>query len=613
MSRLTVGFLIGLVAASASAQTRLNIEHFQPNMDGKGLFATEGAEMLQPKEFALGLVLHYAREPLRAAFLGQPTRQVVTGRLTADLLVNAGITSWLQVGLASPFVFYNQLTSAIPGARGGFGLGPTRAELKFGAGNLERDGFGIAFIPRILFSGSSSDGFLSDNEPVFSPLLVLGYNLRKEVKVAGVPWGDELFWRFALGFQLSDQVEVGGEFLGATSATHPFGGKIAYNPMEVLVGARYKFASNALFEVGFGPGLDQGYGTPAFRVFGGIMVTSGGVEPDKDGDGVPDKADKCPDVVGPRENQGCPWPDRDGDGVLDKDDRCPDVAGPRENQGCPWPDRDGDGVLDKDDKCPGEPGPAENQGCPWPDQDKDGVPDKDDKCPNEAGPKENQGCPVPKDTDGDGIPDKDDRCPNEAGPRENQGCPWPDGDKDGVLDKDDKCPREPGPAENQGCPWPDRDKDGVPDKDDNCPDQPGPASNKGCPEKGPVLTKDEVKIDEKVMFKTGSATILKKSYGILNAVADLMKKFPDQTKKVEVQGHTDDVGSAKANKRLSQRRAEAVMKYLVKKGISKKRLSAKGFGPEQPLVQVDKKKMSKAELKAAREQNRRVQFKIIKD
>ena len=57
--------------------------------------------------------------------------------------------------------------------------------------------------------------------------------------------------------------------------------------------------------------------------------------PDRDGDGVADNVDKCPDVKGPKENGGCPWPDRDGDGVFDKDDRCPDVKGTVANHGCP--------------------------------------------------------------------------------------------------------------------------------------------------------------------------------------------------------------------------------------------------------------------------------------
>ena len=91
-------------------------------------------------------------------------------------------------------------------------------------------------------------------------------------------------------------------------------------------------------------------------------------------------------------------------------------------------DSDGDGVPDKDDRCPQEPGPLSNKGCPEKtkddfiesDRDGDGVPDKEDDCPNQPGPRSTTGCP---DTDGDGIPDKDDRCPNEKGTKENYGCP----------------------------------------------------------------------------------------------------------------------------------------------------------------------------------------------
>ncbi|MCP1300948.1 von Willebrand factor type A domain-containing protein [Chryseobacterium sp. S0630] len=90
------------------------------------------------------------------------------------------------------------------------------------------------------------------------------------------------------------------------------------------------------------------------------------VRKDKDQDGIPNQLDKCPDIAGPVENEGCPWVESDGDGVIDKDDACPTVAGPPENNGCPWPDTDGDGVLDKDDACPTVPGLPEYNGCPKP-------------------------------------------------------------------------------------------------------------------------------------------------------------------------------------------------------------------------------------------------------
>ena len=137
--------------------------------------------------------------------------------------------------------------------------------------------------------------------------------------------------------------------------------------------------------------------------------------------------------------------DRDNDGVADKDDKCPDVAGKPELNGCP--DADGDGITDAEDACPDVFGLKEFNGCP--DTDGDGIADKDDECPEVAGKPELKGCP---DADNDGIADKDDKCPDQAGPKENNGCPWPDRDGDGVLDKDDECPEEAGPASNKGCP-----------------------------------------------------------------------------------------------------------------------------------------------------------------
>ena len=137
--------------------------------------------------------------------------------------------------------------------------------------------------------------------------------------------------------------------------------------------------------------------------------------------------------------------DRDNDGVADKDDKCPDVAGKPELNGCP--DADGDGITDAEDACPDVFGLKEFNGCP--DTDGDGIADKDDECPEVAGKPELKGCP---DADNDGIADKDDKCPQQAGPKENNGCPWPDTDGDGVLDKDDECPEEAGPASNKGCP-----------------------------------------------------------------------------------------------------------------------------------------------------------------
>ena len=127
--------------------------------------------------------------------------------------------------------------------------------------------------------------------------------------------------------------------------------------------------------------------------------------------------------------------DRDGDGILDPDDQCPDdpedYDGYEDEDGCPDDqDSDGDGLPDSLDACPVEPedrdGYHDDDGCPEPDNDLDGIADSGDRCPNEPedmdGFQDADGCPD-LDNDGDTIQDATDNCPNEPGPPDEQGCP----------------------------------------------------------------------------------------------------------------------------------------------------------------------------------------------
>jgi outer membrane protein OmpA-like peptidoglycan-associated protein len=86
------------------------------------------------------------------------------------------------------------------------------------------------------------------------------------------------------------------------------------------------------------------------------------VRQDRDGDGVADEKDQCPEIAGLPRFRGCP--DKDGDGIRDDKDQCPDVLGIARYKGCPPPDKDGDGLDDETDKCPNTRGPVTNQGCP---------------------------------------------------------------------------------------------------------------------------------------------------------------------------------------------------------------------------------------------------------
>jgi len=226
----------------------------------------------------------------------------------------------------------------------------------------------------------------------------------------------------------------------------------------------------------------------AFNVDDARSYTSIGVEavevPDRDGDGLADEDDPCPDEAGMGTAAGCP--DADGDGVADAEDACPSEVGTAEGSGCPLSaegDGDGDGVPDEGDVCPDEPGPQVADGCP--DADGDGVADADDACPSEIGLRQFGGCPGVSDLDGDRLDDEDDDCPAQPGLPEQGGCPDTDGD--GVLDPDDLRPDEPGDPENHGAPGtgaPDSDGDGLADDVDRCDEEAGSMEHEGCPPPG---------------------------------------------------------------------------------------------------------------------------------
>lgn len=221
----------------------------------------------------------------------------------------------------------------------------------------------------------------------------------------------------------------------------------------------------------------------------------------------------------------------------------------------------------------------------------------------------------PRDRDKDGIADKIDACPDEPGVRtddpETNGCPPPppDRDGDGILDRDDACPdlkgvRSDDPTQN-GCP-PDTDGDGIRDDVDACPNEKGkpnddPTKN-GCPASVRV-TEQEIIILEQVQFKTASAVIMKESDDLLTQVANVLGEHPEILR-IEVQGHTDNRGGKKYNLKLSERRAAAVVKWLVTRGsVDRSRLSSHGYGMDEPIADNDSPE--------GRQKNRRVQFKIL--
>ena len=230
-------------------------------------------------------------------------------------------------------------------------------------------------------------------------------------------------------------------------------------PSELMFGGRIYLPHGLTANIGAGPGLTKGAGTPVFRMFAGLtyqyqppaeVAPTGDDDPDRDG--IRNPKDMCPndpeDFDGFEDTDGCPDPDNDQDGIKDVVDRCPNVA------------EDVDGFQDTD-------------GCPELDNDHDGIPDTEDKCPN--GPE-----------DRDGFED-------------NDGCPDVDNDKDSILDKDDLCPNRQEIFNGF------KDKDGCPDT------------------KGPIVFKHDKIQTPPVYFATDKDIILRKSYRVLREVAETLR------------------------------------------------------------------------------------------
>lgn len=188
-----------------------------------------------------------------------------------------------------------------------------------------------------------------------------------------------------------------------------------------------------------------------------------------------------------------------------------------------------------------------------------------------------------------------------------------DYDGDGIPNSKDKCPYEPedhdGFEDLDGCPDLDNDRDGIPDLLDKCPMLPetinGVDDEDGCPDKGKArvfVIGNQIVINDRVFFDTGSDVLRPVSHKILDQVASTIKANW-QMRKILVEGHTDNVGDFEMNVDLSERRAQRVALYLITKGVAKKRLVAKGFGPKRPVATND--------TDEGKQKNRRVAFTIV--
>ena len=277
-------------------------------------------------------------------------------------------------------------------------------------------------------------------------------------------------------------------------------------------------------------------------------------------------------------------------------------------------DADGDGVPDRKDKCPDTPAGAhvDVNGCPI-DSDKDGVPDGIDQCPDTpvGATVDARGCP--SDSDKDGVWNGIDQCPDTPAGAvvDARGCPK-DSDGDGVPDGIDQCADTPrGTAvDERGCPKiTDADNDGVPDDKDLCPNTPANAKvdKDGCPielseKETELLDKGRITV-RNIHFETAKWDILPESIPVLDEIGNILIQWPRL--RIEIGGHCDWRGSDAYNLDLSNKRSNAVLEYLVSKfpQITREQYTAKGYGESMPVASN--------KTVEGMAQNRRVEFKVL--
>ena len=609
MHRITPLALV-LVAGSAHADPTSGIDSalFRGSYDANGIFSLEGARLLPRHDLSFKVLLDYANTPIQAAV---PGIGVNAGDTTKDHILNYvaivdmafGLTLTDRVAIGMDFAAYRTAIGAGYGLRGDYAQGGMVTKASTGLlslrplSNIDPSGtqsdelagpldahfglkvalysdphFALAAIGSVFLPFGDENMLLGDRNLVFEPRVAAEWrpdkmhatrlvaNVAARIRQRTVleaydpapmgaspadakvilDVGSELVPGIGGIYELSPRAQLAAEvqaFVELPSSLS-YGGCHLYSGAAcgsvkgdfttlATAGALVRVTADvtASLMVGTGQGGARG---DAFHVGAGIIWAPqpvGTARPgagDRDGDGIPDGADACPDEP------------EDKDGFQDED-------------GCPDPDNDGDGIADSRDKCPNEP------------EDKDGFQDED-------------GCPDP-DNDGDGILDGADKCPNDPE------------DKDGFEDED-------------GCPDLDNDGDGFPDAVDKCPNDPetvnGFEDDDGCPDvratTGPEERADRIDLKGQPITFGKDGKLTPQARNLLTQVATIIKAkkltvrvevhLPLGTKATQAAAITAQKKKDKAN---AQRRAQAILDYLVTQGVAQSQVQAVGIGSDRPL------------------------------
>ena len=568
--------ILGVAQAQSTNET-FDFELFRPSADHYGYFAVPSAATLGHLQVGGGFWVNYQNDPIilvsedvriapkNAEVVGDNGEGIVDDRMTGNVQIGFGLSRYFSLSVDAPLVLWQDgylpnknivRVDNVPDRLIVSGIGDVRVTPKVVALDRDRLPIGMSVAMPVGLPTGNGGSFLGEEGVSLTPTTIFEFSdgpirSRKYSFRSAVMAG----YHVRPGAQIRDVPVNSAVVYGVAMGLHSsimeiigefhgsiWGDRAAQQPAEVLGGVKVLAGEYVSLNFGGGMGVLPGLGSPDWRIFGGVSVA-----PSFD-----------PNMR-----------DTDKDGIMDAMDRCireaEDLDNFQDEDGCPDKDNDADGLLDTVDRCPLQPededGFQDGDGCADPDNDKDGILDVSDRCPNEPesnnGYQDEDGCPdtVPVlDTDGDGYNDDVDRCPYDAE------------DFDGVEDED-------------GCP----DKDVV-------------------IEKRVVIEKNFIKITEKIYFEFGKADIQERSFSLVDEIAEIVLENP-QLKKIRIEGHTDDVGSDVANLRLSQARADSVVRAISDRGVKSYRLDAVGFGEMQPI--------DANETDDGRAANRRVEFIIV--
>jgi outer membrane protein OmpA-like peptidoglycan-associated protein len=352
---LVTFLLLALLASArpAAAQaTGLALDRFDPAERGSEWFVLDTLDLRGHVRPAIGVDLDWAHKPL---ILYDPNGREVGSVVGDQFFVHLGgsLVLWDRVRFGVNFPIAIAQTgggATLAGTTYPAPTSPAIGDLRFGADVRLVGRYGSPFslaggaslyIPTGSQSNYTGDGTVRAVIPhvnasgelgIFAYAAKLGFELRRSEVLAGTQLGDEFLFGLAAGLRLaSDKLLLGPELYGSTVVE---GGafRTAGTPLEILFGGHYQFASDWRAGIAFGPGVVRGDGAPLFRGVASIeWAPAYEGRGDRDGDGVPDADDACPDSAGVRDSDpsknGCPAEDRDHDGVPDTQDACPDQPG----------------------------------------------------------------------------------------------------------------------------------------------------------------------------------------------------------------------------------------------------------------------------------------------